>query len=64
MTNTANTISKVRSRTVSRKVSASPCKLARNVGGTTSAAALVIKSVASPMATPGFRLKEIVMLVN
>ena len=38
--------------------------LARKVDGTISAEALAIKSVASPMATPGFRLKEIVILVN
>src|SRR5262245_66551009 len=64
ITNTAKNIRMVKSRTVLLKVSASPCRLARTVGGTTSAAVLVMKSVASPIATPGFRLKKIVTLVN
>ena len=34
------------------------------MGGTTSAAVLVIKSVASPIGTPGLRLKKSVTLVN
>ncbi len=60
MTNTASPIRMVKSRTVSRNVSASPCRLARIVGGTISASALLIKLVASPMATSGFKLKKIV----
>ena len=36
----------------------------RTVGGTTSAAVLWMKFVASPRATPGLRLKKSVILVN
>ena len=64
MTKTASSMRMVRFRTVSRKVSASPCRLARTVGGTTSRAARSTKFVASPTATPGFRLKKSVTLVN
>ena len=64
MTKMAKNIRIVKSRTVLLNVSASPCRLARTVGGTTSAAVLVIKSVASPIGTPGLRLKKSVTLVN
>ena len=40
------------------------CRLARTVVGTISAWALLMKSVASPMGTSGFRLKKMVTLVN
>src|SRR5215471_9719263 len=64
ITNTARAISMVKLRTVSWNVRASPCKLARTVGGTISDAVLVMKFVASPMGTPGFKLKKKVTLVN
>ena len=49
---------------MSRNVSASPWKVARSVDGTIPLAAFSMKSVASPIATPGFRLKKSVTLVN
>ena len=64
MTNTARAIRRVSVLTVSWKVSASPCRPARSVGGTIGAAAARMKSVASPIATPGFKLKKMVTLVN
>ena len=64
ITKTAKAIKIVRSLTVVLKVKASPCRPARMVGGTTSFAALSIKSVASPTATPGLRLKKNVTLGN
>src|SRR3989441_6535694 len=64
ITNTASAIRSVRLVTVLLNVWASPCKLARTVGGTVSAAALLMKFVASPRATPGLRLKKSVTLVN
>ncbi len=47
-----------------RKVRASPWSSARSVGGTMAAAVFVMWSVASPIATPGLRLKKNVTLVN
>src|SRR2546426_8464097 len=64
ITNTASAIRSVRLVTVLLNVWASPCKLARTVGGTVSAAALLMKFLASPRATPGLRLKKSVTLVN
>src|SRR5262249_20480215 len=64
MTKIAKNIRIVRSRTVLMKVSASPCRLERTVGGTTSAAVLVMKLVASRTATTGLRLTQVVTLVN
>ena len=47
----------VRLLTVCWKVRASPWRLPRIVGGTISLAAFSMNSVASPIGTPGFRLK-------